>query len=145
MLEVLNSLTVSLMIFVCTFAAAILGMVLHGKLPDSQLTEDSKDVIKLVMGLIATMAALVLGLLIASAKSSYDTQRSEVQQASASIVELDTILAHYGPEASESRQKLREVVAAAAENLWPRGGVLPLRPGPPVKLAESATFYESIA
>jgi hypothetical protein len=68
-----------------------------------------------------------------------------VQQASASIVELDTILAHYGPEASESRQKLREVVAAAAEQLWPNGGVLPPRLGPPVKLAESATFYESIA
>jgi len=111
--QLLAPLAVSLMSFVCTFAAAVSAMVLRKKLPDDHLSEDSKDVIKLVMGLIATMAALVLGLLIASAKSSYDTQRSEVQQASASIVELDTILAHYGPEASESRQKLREVVGAA--------------------------------
>jgi amino acid transporter len=74
----------SLMIFFCTFAAAVSGMVLRRKLPDGHLSEDSKDVIKLVMGLIATMAALVLGLLIASANSSYETQNGELQQVSAS-------------------------------------------------------------
>src|SRR5437762_1831848 len=90
-------LAVSSAIFVCTFAAALLGMALRKRLPDD---EDSKDVIQLIMGLIATMAALVLGLLIASANGSYQTESDEVQRASASIVELGALLAHYGPEAS---------------------------------------------
>ena len=91
--ELFAPLAVSLMIFFCTFAAAVSGMVLRKKLPVDHLSEDSKDVIKLVMGLIATMAALVLGLLIASANSSYETQSGELQQVSATIVELDGILA----------------------------------------------------
>jgi hypothetical protein len=52
-------------------------MILHVKLPDHHLDADSRDVVKLVMGLIATMSALVLSLLIASANSSYDQQSSE--------------------------------------------------------------------
>jgi amino acid transporter len=96
--QLLGPLAVSLMTFICTFAAAGFGMVLRKKLPDDHLREDSKDVIKLVMGLIATMAALVLGLLIASANSSYETQSGELKQVSATIVELDGILAQYGPE-----------------------------------------------
>jgi len=145
MLEVLNSLTVSLMIFVCTFAAAILGMVLHGKLPDSQLTEDSKDVIKLVMGLIATMAALVLGLLIASANSSYETQSGELQQVSAAIVELDGILAQYGPEANESRHRLRAAVSAAVDKIWSKDGIRLGQLAPVAIHPEAAGFYDSIA
>ncbi|MGH6869662.1 MAG: DUF4239 domain-containing protein, partial [Methylocella sp.] len=68
----------------------------HKKLPDDHLSDDSKDVIKLVMGLIATMAALVLGLLIASANSSYETQSGELRQVSATIVALDGFLAQLG-------------------------------------------------
>ena len=101
----LTPLAISAVIFLCTFAAAILGMALRRRLPDDQLSEDSKDVIQLIMGLIATMAALVLGLLIASANSSYQTESDELQRASASIVELGSLLAHYGPEASESRHR----------------------------------------
>ena len=88
--ELLVPLAVSLVIFFCTFAAAVSGMVLRKKLPDDHLSEDSKDVIKLVMGLIATMAALALGLLIASANSSCETQNGELQQVSATTVELDS-------------------------------------------------------
>jgi len=72
--QLLAPLAVSLMIFFCTFAATV--WVLRKKLPDDHLHEDSKDVIKLVMGLIATMAALVLGLLIASANSSPTRRRA---------------------------------------------------------------------
>jgi hypothetical protein len=141
----LTSLAVSSMIFVCTFAAAVLGMVLAKKLPVDHLSEESRDVIKLIMGLIATMAALVLGLLIASANSSYQTQSDELQQASASIIELDGVLAHYGPEASEPRQRLGEAVAAAVETFWPKGGMVAHRPSPAASLAKASAFFESIA
>jgi hypothetical protein len=141
----LTPLAISSMIFVCTFAAAILGMALRKGLPDDHLNEDSKDVIKLIMGLIATMAALVLSLLIASANSSYQTQSDELQRASATIFELDGLLSHYGPEASESRQRLREVATAGAEKIWPKDRAQPRKPGNARNVAEAGAFYESIA
>jgi hypothetical protein len=140
----LAPLAVSAMIFFCTFPAAVFGMVLRKKLPDDHLSEDSKDVIRLVMGLIATMAALVLGLLIASANSSYETQSGELQQVSAAIVELDGILAQYGSEASDSRHRLRVAVSAAADKIWPKDGVRVEKPILAANHAEAATFYESI-
>jgi hypothetical protein len=138
-------LAVSAMVFFCTFAAAVFGMVLHKKLSDDHLSEDSKDVIKLVMGLIATMAALVLGLLIASANSSYETQSSELQQVSAAIVELDGILAQYGSEANDSRHRLRVAVLAAANKIWSKDGVQFDKLTPVANHPEAAAFYESIA
>ena len=143
--ELFAPLAVSLMIFFCTFAAAVSGMVLRKKLPDDHLSEDSKDVIKLVMGLIATMAALVLGLLIASANSSYETQSGELQQVSATIVELDGILAQYGPEANEPRHRLRVAVSAAVDKIWSKDGVRLGQLAPAATHAEAAGFYDSIA
>ena len=69
-------------------------------LPGHQLSTEDKDVVRLGTGLIGTIAALVLGLLIASAKNSYDTQNSQVRQMTANIILLDNVLAQYGPEAS---------------------------------------------
>lgn len=88
------------------------------------------------------MAALVLGLLIASANSSYQTQSDELQRASANIIELDGILAHYGPEASESRQRLAATVSAAAETIWPKGAIVPTKPV--VSPDKGSAFFESV-
>jgi len=103
----------------CTFAAALLGMVLRRCLPDGHLLADSKDVVKLVVGLIATLVALVLGLLIASANSFYDTQRDELQTLSATIVNVDDVLSRYGPEASAARTVFHEVVLLGHDRVWP--------------------------
>jgi hypothetical protein len=70
----MSSFAVAWIVFGCSFGAALIGMLLHVKLPDSHLDGDSRDVMKLVMGLIGTMAVLVLGLLIASANTSYERQ-----------------------------------------------------------------------
>lgn len=145
MSELLAPLAVSLMIFFCTFAAAAFGMGLRKKLPDDHFSGDSKDVIKLVMGLIATMAALVLGLLIASANSSYQTQSGELQQISATIVELDGILAQYGPEANEPRHRLRASVSAAVDRIWSKDNIRLGQLAPAANQPESASFYDGIA
>src|ERR1700685_3260185 len=81
--------------------AVVLVMAIHTMLPEHHLSSDSKDVIKLGMGLIATMSALVLALLTNSAKGSYDTQRNELTQAAANILLIDRVLGHYGPETKE--------------------------------------------
>src|SRR5271168_542132 len=98
-----SPMAISWFIYACVFGGALLGMLLRKLLPAHHLDTDSKDVVKLGMALIATMSALVLGLLIASAKSSFDAQRGEFTEMSAHIIQLDRILARYGPETKEAR------------------------------------------
>jgi len=71
------------------------------------------------MGLVATMAALVLGLLVASTKGAYDTQKGEVSQMAAKIVFLDRVLANYGSETAKTRELLRGSVGSAMDRMWP--------------------------
>src|SRR5436309_1375583 len=92
----MNAIALSCITFVCISGGALLGMFL----PGHQLSTEDKDVVRLGTGLIGTIAALVLGLLIASAKNSYDTQNSQVRQMTANIILLDNVLAQYGPEAN---------------------------------------------
>ena len=92
----MNYIAIRLIVFVCVFGAALLGLFLRAILPQQHLSPDSKDTVRLGMGLIATMAALVLGLLVSSAKNFYDTQSSELTEMSAKTVLLDRVLAHYG-------------------------------------------------
>jgi hypothetical protein len=113
-------MTIGGIVFACTFGGALVGMILRAMLPEHHLSGESKDVVKLGTGLIATLAALVLGLLIASAKSSFDAQRSGFQQLSANIVMLDRTLARYGPETKETRNGLRQLIASAIERVWPK-------------------------
>jgi hypothetical protein len=119
---VVDSLTVAAIVFAATFGGAALGMLLRKALPDPHLSSESKDVMKMGTGLIATISALVLGLLIASAKGSFDVQRSGFQQIAASFVVLDKTLANYGPEAKPARALLRRTVSALIERLWPADG-----------------------
>jgi len=86
-------------------------MLLRSVLPEEHLCGDSRDVIKMGLGMVVTMAALVLGLLVASAKSNYDAQNAELVKVSANVVLLDRGLAHYGPEAKEARAMLSDIVA----------------------------------
>jgi hypothetical protein len=96
----------------------MLGMFLRSALPQDHLSDDSKDVMKLGMALVATMSALVLGLLITSAKSSYDDQNAELRDVSVKVVLLDRALAHYGPETKEMRDMLRAALTRALDRLW---------------------------
>ena len=109
----MSSIVISLITFALVFGGALIGIALRSILPPNNLTADSRDVVKLGMGMVATMAALVLGLLIASTKSSFDMQNTELTEMSSKVVLLDRILAHYGPEAKEARDELRSSVVRA--------------------------------
>jgi len=103
----MSSFAISLIVFACVFGAALLGISLRAIVPEHHLSADSKGVVNLGMALVATMSALVLGLLIASAKNSFDTQNTAFTEMSAQVVVLDRVLAHYGPETKEVRDLLR--------------------------------------
>jgi hypothetical protein len=115
----MTSTTTGLCVFACVFGAAAAAMLVRNALPKHHLSAETKDVVKLAMGLVATMAALVLGLLVASAKGSYDTQKAEVVQMAAKVAFLDRTLAHYGPEAAEARAMLRRALEVAITRIWP--------------------------
>jgi hypothetical protein len=116
----MGSVAVSSIVFACVSAGALLGILLRVVLPERHLSADSKDAVKLGMGLVATMAALVLGLMTASAKTSFDVQSTELTDMSSKIVVLDRILAHYGPEAKEARDILRRSVEQVLDQMWPK-------------------------
>jgi hypothetical protein len=103
---------------VLTIGGILLGALLRRALPEHHLSKDSQDVVRLGVGLIATLAALLLGLLIAAAKSSFDTQSTQVTQITADIILLDNLLAQYGPEASPIRQRMRSVIGPFADQIW---------------------------
>jgi hypothetical protein len=98
----------------------LLGMFLRLVLPEHHLNDESKDAVKLGIGMIATLAALVLGLLIASAKSHFDTMSSGLAQTGSKIILLDRTMAHYGPETKEARDLLRLSLTSAIDQLWPK-------------------------
>ena len=125
----MSALSTSLIVFASVFGGALVGFGLRNVLPESHRSPDSKDIIRAGTGLIATMSALVLGLLVASAKSAYDTQKDEVTAQAAKTALLDRVLAHYGPETREIRVLLRAVVAEEIERTWaqdrPKGALPP--------------------
>ena len=98
----MNSTIEGSIVFTCLFGAGLLGMCIRAALPEHHLTTDTRDAVRIGMGLVATMAALVLGLLVASTKGAYDTQKGEVSQMAAKIVFLDRVLANYGSETASS-------------------------------------------
>src|SRR6516162_396548 len=129
-------------VFALVFGSALLAMFVRNALPEHHLNTDSKDVVKLGVALIATMSALVLGLLIASAKSAFDTRSSQLVQASADIILLDRALARYGPETKEARALLQRSVAATVERFWPAEGAKPIAIDPEV--SPLASLYHKI-
>jgi hypothetical protein len=114
----MNPHIVALAVVTCVFGAVLLGMRLRAALPAHHLSDETKDAVRIGMGLVATMAALILGLLVASAKGSYDTEKSEVTQMAAKIAFLDRVLVNYGPEAQPARQMLRQAVEGAIVRIW---------------------------
>jgi hypothetical protein len=140
----MSALALSLIAFACIFGATLLSMFVRGLLPDHHLSTESKDAVRLSMGVIGTMAALVLGLLIASAKSSFDAKNSQVKQITANVILLDQLLAQYGPEARDTRTLLRGSAASLADKLWSEGDQATTATSSFVVSPEAETFLNSI-
>jgi hypothetical protein len=115
----MSPIALSLIAFACIFGGTLLGMALRTLLPEHHLNSESKDAVRLGTGMVATLAALVLGLLIASAKGTFDTMTSELRQTGAKIVLLDRVMAQYGPETKEARDLLRRGITTTLQRNWP--------------------------
>jgi hypothetical protein len=129
-------------VFALVFGSALLAVFVRSALPEHHLSADSKDVVKLGIALITTMSALVLSLLIASAKSAFDTRSNQLVQVSADIIQLDRGLARYVPETKEARSLLERSVAATLERFWPAEGARPIAIDPKASPVEA--LYDKI-
>ena len=136
----MSAIALSCITFVCISVGALLGMFL----PGHHLNSDDKDVVRLGTGLIGTIAALVLGLLIASAKGSYDTQSTQVTQMTSNVVLLDNLLAEYGPETTELRNLLRRGIAGLADRMWRENSSDVAKAHPFEVSAESDAFFAKL-
>jgi hypothetical protein len=123
----MSAIAIGGIVFGCVFGGALFGMYLGAILPKDYLSEESKDIIRVAMAVIATLAALVVGLLIASAKSSFDTKDSELRRVAANAVVLDRMMAEYGPETREARDLLRQSVLMKLHEIWPEGDAKDVR------------------
>jgi hypothetical protein len=117
----MNPTIIGIIVFTCTFGGTLLGMGLRKILPGHHLSDDSKDTVKVGIGLIATMTALVLGIVTASAKSSYDAVDSAVKKSAIDILTLDRYLARYGSETGDIRKGLQRAIGARIDMIWPHG------------------------
>jgi len=115
----LNPLTVGMFIFALVLAGALGGWALRQRLPEHNLTDETKSVVSVSMAMVATISALVLGLLISNANSSFIALGGEVTTLSAQILRLDRILNRYGPDADQARETLRQYAKQKAIDLFP--------------------------
>ncbi len=136
----MGAFTISLITFAFVFGGALLGM--YVVLSENHLREDVKDVVRLSTGLIGTIAALVLGLLIASAKSSYDARNTQIKQITSNIILLDALLEQYGPDARNLRFALRNAVPPMVDRIWNEGGNG--KSAPFVATAEALAFVKKV-
>jgi hypothetical protein len=119
-----NAVVLGFITFACTFSAALMATVVRGRLPAPHLSKESQDVVRLGIGLVATMTALLLGLVTAAARSTFDAQDVAIRNSGAAILTLDRHLARYGPETQPTRDLIRRAVAARLAEVWHINGGL---------------------
>src|SRR3954469_17711553 len=118
----MSDILIGVMVFGFVFGGAIFGMLLGRILPDQHLSTDARDVIRIVMAMLATLSAVVLGLLTNSAITSFAEKEGELRAAAVQFIMLDRTLAAYGPETKDARKLLKQVLTERISLIWPRKG-----------------------
>ena len=145
----MNPTIVCMIVFTCTFGGVLLGMWVRTTLPEHHLDAESRDTVKVGIGLIAMMTALLLGLVTASAKSSFDDMGSAVKETALNVLAFDRVLARYGSETSEIRKGLQRAVGARIDMIWPQGtskpaNLDPMRSGAGVEAEKLASAIRAL-
>lgn len=126
----MNPTKIGVIVFAFAFGGVLLGMWLRSALPKHHLDGESRDTIKVGIGLIATMSALVLGLVTASAKNAFDAVDNAVRESAMQVLTLDRVLARYGPESGPIRAGLKQAVGNRIDMIWPQDGARPVNLDP---------------
>jgi hypothetical protein len=116
----LNPLIISLIVFLIILGGGFVGSAVRRRLPKHHLTDETKNLVSVSMAVVATLSALVLGLLISNANTSFTAVGGQVTALSAQILRLDQILRLYGPETAQARDLLRQYAERKTDDLFPR-------------------------
>lgn len=116
---------VSILIFLVTLGAALLGLYAHRRLPNEQKSDSARNIVGQVSGLVSLLLALVLGTLVGASFAYFSTQKAELEALSAQFLELDRALAQYGPETKPARDRLKQAAQHAYDAFWGGGEVDP--------------------
>lgn len=137
----MNAVAIAIVALVLILASIVAGLLLRSRVPEAHLSGDSKEVIRLATALIGTMAAVVLALLFAATRGSFETTNGEVSRLTAGVIELDQLLKDYGPESTALRRALRDDVAFMLDLIWRDGAAAPSQPMRPVT-PEQTVLYQ---
>ena len=137
----MSPVAIGLLAFGLALAGITLGSFMQRR-SEGQLNTDSKEVVKLSLGILATLAALVLGLLIASAKTTYSAREGEINQITAYVILLDNLLAKYGEGAQSARASLRKAISPMVNQIWREARSVERRPFKAT--AEGEVFYQQV-
>ena len=126
----MNPIAIGTVVFACTFGAVLAGMRLRTSLPKHHFDDQSRSTVTVGIGLIATMTALVLGLVTASVKSSFDALDAAIKRTATEVLTLDRVLARYGPETGEIRAAVKDVLTRRINMIWPEHSSRPAQSDP---------------
>jgi hypothetical protein len=118
----MSALSLAVITLICTFGSALLGAYIKDRLPPPHLAKESQDVVRLGVGLVATMTALLLGLVTASVRIAFDATDAAIKTSAVNILTLDRHLARYGAETKGTRDLLRAAVQFRLDTTWPADG-----------------------
>src|SRR6516164_1511811 len=121
---------VGFIVLVMVFGSAILGTLIRRKLPESHLSDETQSVVRLTMGVVGTLTAMVLGLLVATASTMFNTRNQEITQVAAKVIQLESLLRRYGSEANGERDLLHLYAALKLQDLFPQGKAKPALDNP---------------
>jgi hypothetical protein len=136
----MRAITIASITFFCTFGSALAGTFIRSWLPPAHLSKESQDVVRLGIGLVATMTALLLGLVTAAARSTFDTQDAALRNSAATILTLDRHLARYGPETKPTRDLIRSAVEFRLKTTWAANRVV----SPGLTVSEATPAVEEV-
>lgn len=107
-----------LMTFVVIFGCGLLGLLAGKLLPDKYHDSSTKAIVQTATGMVSLLAALVLGLLVATAKNKFDTFNKQTEEFAAGLMLINRELVDYGPGAAESRARLRQFTETKLAETW---------------------------
>src|ERR1700745_4365918 len=114
-----NPLIIGLLVYALLLAGAFVGWKMRNRLPAHHLAEETKSLVNMSTAVVATVSALVLGLLISNANTTFTRLGGQVTSLSAEILRLDQILRRYGADAEPARNTLLKYAEHKTDDLFP--------------------------
>ena len=115
----MSSLSIGLLVLFTLFGGAILGLLIGRRLPPHHLSGETRSVVSASMAVVGTISALVISLLISNGSTAFKARNNDVSLLASEIVQLDTLLRRYGPDAGTARDALRQFATMTSADLFP--------------------------